>query len=203
MRYDIDKYSPSEDIFYNIPELRDIKSFKDYPGSRAGELNRDHVIRYIILLYSEDSILNKRPMPPLKERKTQAATIAGFPKKGPKKEFVVAVKRKLFELDSERIVAMIFDYLIAQKNWTWNEICTIEQMLEEYTKIRLAPIKEDAEKGFDIQAAKRKSDLTKDSEEMLKKLESYYKDFFKNHEDDSEKLKRVRVRIEDLARPAF
>jgi len=197
MRYDVDSVSSREPLIFHIPELAKLESFKNYPGTHGKELNADWVAKYVVLLYSEDSILNKRPMPPLKERKEQAATIAGFVKKS--ENWNKNIQNKLFNLESDYVVSMVFEFLIHQKNYIWTSICATEQTIDEYLKIAFTQIKKEDE-GYNLMDAKRKKELMDLNKELIVDLDSYYKEFFKGHEEDASKLRRKRTRIEDLAK---
>ena len=139
------------------------------------------VIRYLLLLYSKDSILNVKPMRPLQERQLKAAALAGF-EKNSKGEFHAQVKFILFELGSEDVFNFVFAYLIYQNNYIWSEICTLEQQLAENQRIRMRPV--EADKDKDIMAAmEKKSNLTKHYKDLHKNLQDSLNEFYGDHDE--------------------
>lgn len=139
------------------------------------------VIRYIVILYSKDSFLNKKPMRPLTERQLKAAALAGFEKQRDG-EFHPQVRFSLFELGAEEIFDFVFGYLVYQKNYVWSEICTLEAQISENQRIRMRAIESDKDK--DIMAAMdKKASLTKHYKEWHKSLEDNMNEFFGDHEE--------------------
>jgi hypothetical protein len=96
---------------------------------------------------------------------------------------------------------MIFDYLKHQNNHVWTEICTTEQELDEYTRLRLNPVADEKDKDT-LTAAEKKDKLRNFCKAMIKDLEEYYNKFFQDHEDVKQKVKSEKkfYKIEDYAR---
>ena len=200
MRFDVAAIKEGEDVLFNIPELKRIESWNNYPGTPGGELNKDMVVRYMIYMYSVDSILVKKNPPlALSERKMRAAELAGF-ERDKKGKFNHNIEFKLFDTCSEWVVDMIVDYLIFQKHHVWTEICTTEQEYAEYIKLRFAPVEDEKDKDT-LLAAEKKNKLRDSCKSMIKDLESYYIEFFKDNSDVKSKAdKAVRTTLENLAK---
>lgn len=184
MRFDICSIEDKKNVLYNFPELKEIESFRDYPGAAGGELNQDMVVKYVVILYSEDSFLNTRPAKELGDRKLMAAEAAGFPR-NKQNEFEEDVTTKLFNLSSFEVLRMAVDYLIFQKKHLWTEIVTTEQEYEEYIRLRLDPVSSEHDKDT-LMAADKKSKLRSDCKMMLKDLKVMYKEMFTDNSDVEE-----------------
>jgi hypothetical protein len=199
MVFDVMSVPKGQDVIFNMPELGNIESFKMYPGTPGGELNRDLVVKYVVILYSQDSILNKRIRVELEERKYKAADLAGF-ERNKKGEFHPNIISKLFNLESDYIVRMIVDFLIIQNNILWTEICTTEQEYAENLRLRFEAIEEDKDKDK-YTAAKTKGAVRELCKGILKDLDEYYSRFFKDNDDVKNKHKKAqRMTLEQLAK---
>jgi hypothetical protein len=198
MKYDV--CAITGDVLNAIPTLDSMSSFKAYPGSTRGELNRDSVVKYVVLMYSQDSILNQKPPIDLPERKLKAAELAGF-ERGSSGSFRKSIVDKLFNLKSNYVLDMVFDYLKHQNNHIWTEICTNEQELDEYTRRRLTPVSDEKDKD-EMAALEKKDKFRASCKAIIKDLDEYYSRFFQDHEDVKEKVKSEKkfYKIEDYAR---
>lgn len=218
MAFDVDSVSDNKDILTEMPKLKEFSSFKGYSGSMGGGMNRNRVIKYIVLMYSHDTVLNQRPPLELNDRKLRAAEIAGFEreKSGKFRKIIVdqlfhliTPKKDDDESDvkkikySHSILDMVFEYLKAQKSHIWTEICTQEQELDEYIRLRLQPVSDDKDKDTLI-ALEKKDKLRASCKAMLKDLANYYKDFFADHDDVAESVKEEKkyYTMETLAKDA-
>jgi hypothetical protein len=136
-----------------------------------------NVVKYILVLYSKDSWMNKKPMRPLEERQVKAAIYAGFEQKnGRFNEMVYA----LMELNSDKIFYFTFNYLIYQNDFLWSEICTLEQQMIENQKIRMKFITGKTDSDF-IKMSKDKAPLTNVYREWYKAYQEYLGEFFGDH----------------------
>lgn len=202
MVFDVDAIDNSQAILSEYSKLQDVRGFVEYPGTVNGELNKDMVIKYVVLLYSTDSILNQRPPLELRQRKLKAADIVGFDrdKKGNFKEEVV---EKLFNLKSSYIIEAVFDYLMFQNTHLWTSICSTEQALMESNKIIMTPVSDEKDKD-NVSSMKSKLQLIPINTDTKKLLDNLYKDFFMDNEDVKQKVKTEQkyFRIEDLAKEA-
>ncbi len=129
----IDIFKDAEDVFAN-ENLCEIKCFMDYQKSPDASFAVDKVVIYVVLLYSKDSILNKKPMPQLKDRKNKAAILAGL---NPEQ---TEVKELIFDLISPSIRDMISDYVLHQSDPEWTERVVVSEQLDENIRIRMKPI---------------------------------------------------------------
>lgn len=175
------------------PELQRLKSWSEYKGAI-----KEKAFRYIILLYSKDSILNDRVPEPLDVRKVKAADLAGF-KRNPDGQHGKTVRNQLFNLKDSKIVEMVTEYMIYQDNLTWSEIIAAEQSYWEYFKIRMKSV--DAEKDADIiKASKDKETLRMHAKEIKKDLEKLYKEFYSDHTDVQEANKQGEINLQTYAK---
>jgi len=161
------------------PSIRKYEEFTSYGGTPEGMLNRDKVIHYINYMYSERSPLIKNFRDNLGERKLNAAKMAGFDSKeinGDK------VKDELFDLKEEKVFKMIMTFIKIQKNTLLSSIVTAEQALYEFHGIIAKPLQSTDEKDVTI-AAKNKSAILKECDEIRERLKGYYKEFFGDNDD--------------------
>lgn len=201
MRFDVLSVPQGQNVLHNFPDLKRIESFVEYPGSQGGELNQDLTIKYVVLLYSEDSILNKKPAIELSERKLMAAEYAGF-ERDKRNEFNAEVTQKLFNINSRYVLSMIVDYLIFQKKHLWTEIVTLEQEYEEYIRLRMDPVSAEHDKDT-LMAAEKKDKLRAACKGMRKDLDHFYKEFFTDNSDVKDLHNQEdKVTLEKMARKA-
>lgn len=130
------------------------------------------LVKYIVLLYSEDSTLNIRPPMPLDERQKRALDMSKLSKIGVKK-----VRRFVLELQDRRIFEFIFEYLTKQKRFTWQEIITLETQILENQKLRLRPVDEESGKD-ELMAFEKKGKMTLMYKEWYSTLKEFYDEFY-------------------------
>ena len=96
MRFNLENIGEDKDVLKLFPQLAKIDSWKRYYSTK---MSKNRVLRYVIFLYSNDSVLNENPPRLLEERMASAATMAGFPqdKEGNFSEDVNNLLFKLFE----------------------------------------------------------------------------------------------------------
>ena len=189
----------NESILGNFPELRNIESFRTYPGTPGDEMNQDMVIKYIVLLYSVDSILNEKPLPPLQDRKFKAADMAGFPRDS-RNNFTQEVQTKLFALGCDYIINMAHAFLVYQNSNTWAEICILQQEIQELQINRFEPVsgKDDKER---IMALEKKNKFMESCHVRIKIVEEYLKKFYTDNTDLEKKVdKKTRTTLESRAK---
>jgi hypothetical protein len=189
-----------------FPELSNIESWGKLI-SDSQEMVPVKIKKYIILVYSKDSILNTVPRRELNERKIQAAKLSGF-RQDNEGKFWPSVYRQVINMDvhsaSEKggfnrprqILDMVIDYLIFQNQWTWTKIIAIEENMQLLLKAYMQPIKTSG-KGVDsikgITANIKKNDFIQMIEDDEAKLEKLYSNLFNN---DSEIKNELNGRIE-------
>lgn len=217
MYLDVLKYQ--DDVFAD-ERLNEIKAFHDYIKNQERQFDVNAIITYVVLLYSKDSILNKKPMAQLKDRRVRAATLAGLNVEQ------TTVQELLFDLLSEPVRDLIIDYLLWQNDPEWTERCIIDAQLEENRRIRLKPIQNKTttpapkkkrkkdEEEFDIDgevdptqddnyiitASDKKFKLTTQAEEysaMIKKLDLII--FLDHDQVKSAAIRRKRNTLESMA----
>jgi len=127
------------------------------------------VAKFIVLLYSEDSILNTRPPKSFDERQAIAAKRSGFePKDG---KFDPSVQINLFDLADAHVFEFVFEYLTKQKKMLWIDIITLESQMLENVRVRLSPV-------TDAKAAAEKDKLLNMFGKHRTKLGDYYDEFY-------------------------
>jgi hypothetical protein len=137
-------------------------------------------MRYIVLLYSEDSLLNVRPPIPLEERQIRALDMAGFKLNDGRPSEEVSLY--LMTLQDRRVFEFIFEYLARQKKFVWQEIITLETRIMENQMLRLRPVDEKSGKD-EMVAFEKKGALTKMYKEWYGSLKETYDDFYGDNEN--------------------
>lgn len=216
MQFDVDSVAEGEDILFRMKELEEIKAFKSYKGSLGGGLDRNKTIKYIILMYSHDSILNKKPPLTVEERQMRSADLAKFTRNR-NGEFEDEVIEKLFYLQDEAILNMIVEYLYYQKKALWTEIVTCEHESQEFTRLRMKPVDnvvmkkgkvEDSKSTVSdkdiIAGAEKKDKLWKGCQDRVKYLKECYAEFFLDDDGLRNKIETAKpTSLESLAKTGF
>ena len=181
----IDILSECDDLFEKFHELTNIVEMVNYmKGGDKGKW-KSKVIKYIVLLYSFDSILNKRPVIELNERKMKAADMVGFTRhKGG--DFEKRTK-ELFDLDDSNYIDMVFGFLKYQNETLWKEIVATEGMVDQYIKGMMQVVDMDDDKKA-LEALNVKSKLRQEVRNMNQDLKDMYRQFYKDHSDVQEKV---------------
>ena len=194
---EIEKHLEADDILKSIPEISDIKEFvllargaKDVPKWMISI--HKNIIVYIILIYDKNSFFNaRRGSMSLSERKLKAAQLSEI-------KVTKNIEAKLFHQEDDFVFDLIFAILKAQNSYLWMQIIYTESMLDEYFRIIARPLEIDSDKDL-VQAMSNKSKVRVESKEMVKDLQVYYDQFFKEHEDVRTK-KRERDSLEKRAK---
>jgi len=198
--------------------LRNGECFLNYERDAEGDLPVKEVMTYVVLLYTKESFLNKKPMEPLKDRRVKAANIAGLSSDSD------TVKDKIFDLGSDKIRELILGYLIQQNQMIWMERCIIEAQILENQRIRFKPItnkvvapvagkkkkgEEDIDSGgknieldddkYIVEASSKKAILTDHFSKYFDLLKKYDLEIFQDHEDVKAAVKKTRTTIESVA----
>ena len=192
MLIDIDAVPEGENAVYEIPFLSRIDSWVKF---NVDFVPKDKLLKYIVVLYSYDSFLNQRNPIPLSERKQRALEFAGI-------ENSDEVTNGLLLLENDVVLAMIQDFLIAQRHNLWTEIVTTEQQYEEAVRLRLQPIKSNAKDTEQLTAANKKKTLRIDCKEMQGDIENFYRKFYQGHDDVQEEVRKRSTSLESIARNA-
>lgn len=184
---------PPGDILKAWPAVTDIKCFAEFISKQKTIEESERVpiretIVYIVLLYSKDSFLNKKPVETLEKRILKAAKLAGLDTEDEK------IQKAVFDLDNEEVRNTVVDYLIEHDNSDWSNRCAIAAQMRENLRIRSKPIeKEKAEKEII-----NKHLLTQhysDYANILKKLDA---DIFLGHDNVRDEAVRTRTTLESL-----
>ena len=193
MSLDVLGAKPGEDLFEYCPKLKDIRCFTDYKKDPDPAIDTEKLIAYVVLLYSKDSFLNKRPIENLRDRRTKAATLVGLDYEDER------IIQYLFNLDNDKILDLILGYLIYQNNTLWTERTTIEIQMDESQRIRMRPVDSDKDKDL-LEAFNKKASLTLHFATWYKILKEYDAEIFFDHDDVKEKNKRQRTSLEAYAK---
>jgi hypothetical protein len=180
------------------PKLRVLGFWAEYND----DIPTNNLLSYLLFLYSPDSPVNKRYGIPLIERKYQALLLAGFGhlrKKGG--DWAADVQTYLIELRNDTIIMMIVDYLKLLNQKVWTEINTLEQELEEATRLRMRPVSSIDDKAT-LQAAEIKGKLRRDSKEIIELLSVYNRQFYGDAHAEELKVKvhQSRTSVESRAK---
>lgn len=154
-----------------------LKSYEDFENHMEGmtksvkSFNVVSVVKYIVLLYSEDSFLNQNPPLTLEERQRSAVRISGLPMNDSK--VITIVETQVVDLGDESIFKFIFEYLVREKKHLWQEIVSLETNMLENQKLRMKPVSDDSMSDF-----VKKDPLIKMYKVWRKQLHEYYDEFY-------------------------
>ena len=186
MKVDIDAIPEDKDATKEIEFLKNLKSWRNI---EIENIPRWNLHRYMVILYCHDSFLNKRNPLPISERKIAALKFARIKK-------TAKVEKELLMLDNDLILLMVRDLLIAQNNYLWIEIVSLEKQIEEAVRIRLTPNL----KAEQVQANLVRQ-LTVDCKTWQGDLNSNYKKFYRDHADVNGKIRARATTLELIAIP--
>ena len=179
-----------EEMLINPDEIKTVQdveerfaTYKTFEDLLVGlellqEIDLVKLVKYIVLLYSDDSTLNVKPPMGLEERQARASQMAGF--KMYDNQPVVIVKKYLIELESRQIFEFIFEFITKQKKFVWQEIITLETQLLENQRLRMRPV--DEEKG-ELAAFEKKGKLTIMYKDWYQNLKEMYNEFYGDNEN--------------------
>lgn len=189
----IDIYSAEEkeDLTNKFPLLKRYEEFTSFEGSMGGELNRNKVIRYIVILYSSKSDIVKTYKDDLQIRKEESALYAGFEKKE-----MAQVDNDLYQLKNEKIVKMIMRFLLIQNVRLWTTICSIEQSFYQTSALLMSPFDQEGQHKDKYGAAVKQKPLRAEMIEMTSQLDGLYDKMFNDNAD----LKTQYDKDDDLRR---
>jgi hypothetical protein len=193
MAIDILPHLEDDHIFESLPVLGKLPSFVKYASNQLPILPVNNTFAYIILLYSQDSILNGFPMPELRERQQRSLELS----KLNKEEYKNITEVYLTTLDSEDVLNMAFEYIIFQGNLDWEEIVAIERLRYNY----LRSVTDNTALN-DPAKLKNKSIILEEIKSMTSELKIRYHDFFAGDDKLISKGRSVAYRdyIEDRAK---
>ena len=186
MKVDIDAIPEDKDA---TKEIEFLKSLKSWRNIEIENIPRWNLHRYMVILYCHDSFLNKRNPLPIGERKIAALKFAKIKK-------TAKVEKELLLLGNDLILLMVRDLLIAQNNYLWIEIVSLEKQIEEGVRIRLTPNL----KAEQVQANLVRQ-LTVDCKTWQGDLNSNYKKFYRDHGDVNDKIRARATTLELIAIP--
>ncbi len=129
----IDVLSSIKNVF-DLDSVSQVKCFVEYKKNQEESIDINKLVCYVVMLYSQDSPLNKKPIPPLGERKIKAAVISGF---DPDSEYI---SETVMELGSSKVRDLVLDYMTSFFPVEWVERNIVSEQLYENQKIRLKPI---------------------------------------------------------------
>ena len=192
----------------HYPELYEVEDIKHFlvveEKKSAGEKTKDKIyrnraLRYMIWLYSKDSILNTKPQEALRDRKYKALDLAGFQVNHASKEYPSKIIRGLVELRDVKFMRAVLAYLReVQKKELWSEIIVTEEQHFEALRLRMEPVM----KGNDgMKQAEYKKKLAVNCKELMIDIRQYWDEFWEDNLDLKEVGKdEIYMTIEDRAK---
>lgn len=186
---------PAGDILKVCPDITDYKCFMEFMSAQKVADKDERVpiretIIFIILLYSKDSFLNKKPVEELQARLYKAAKLSGL---DPEDE---DIQKAIFYLDNESVRNTVVDYLISQSDANWSHRCAIAAQMAENLRIRMKPIvNEKADK--DILNKHLLTEHYRDYGNEIKKLDN---DIFLGHTNVRNEAVKKRTTLESLVK---
>lgn len=193
MTFDVCSAPDKENILNVFPELRNVYEFNLPCGDNEF---KNKLIKFIVLLYSEDSILNQKPPIEIDERKRRAAYLAGFQRHA-NNRFSDEVEDAVFALNDENVLTLVLGYLKFQNKILWTEIITTEQQWWENIQLRIKGVRLEAGEDYDKMyktASYYKVNLRKEGKSIKDDLLEMYKDFYGDHDDLREKMNQTEKR---------
>jgi hypothetical protein len=176
MRIDIMSIPDDESIYDAYPELLEMESW--------AYIEEELILRYIILLYSSDGPLNKKPVIPLPQRKLKACQMVKLMDKG--------LVETVISLKDPKIVEAIFEFLRFMDAFdiVWREIVTTEQEITTLQIARMEDVDVDVKQDFDVKdkfaAMEKRTKFMKEVDIRTERLQTLYDQFFGDHEDVQE-----------------
>ncbi len=175
------KYDPFvEDIFGKYPELRTMDSWKDFKMHNT----HDKVLRFIIVMYSKDSPILK--IPDYSDRVSVTLKLLHVMSG----HLVYDILLNLTGTKDFDVLLMIHDYLSFQNNKLFSLIVINEHSFNVLQKEMLDRTEaSDDNKMMDVLIKKNK--MMKEMDEISKRLDTYYAEFFMDNEEVRAKIDRM------------
>jgi hypothetical protein len=177
------------------------KVLEKYPKLKGmlGEAE-DKVVRYILLMYDQNSPL-RHHYPDLTKRKQFAADLAGFDLD---KDDVIGLYEFKVNNDEgfephEELIRLTMKYLKYQNNMVWQMIVSNEQAFFEYNKRVMMPVDGSRDKDI-LQAVEIKTKIMQSMDDIYQRLQKYNRDLTGGDDMLEEVLtKKKRLRPEEIA----
>ena len=173
---ELDSRDAIEAVFGEYSTFEDLPIFLE----TVFGINLEQVIKYTVLIYSEDSLLNTRPPMPLEERQVRALDMIGVSLEDG--EIPPILRTYLFNLDNRQVFEFVFEYLTKQKKFVWQEIMTLETQILENQRLRLRPVNEDSGKD-ELMAFEKKGKMTIMYKEWYQSLKEMYDEFYGDNDN--------------------
>lgn len=178
----------------DLYEIEAVRVFSQMGDDKEEQTWRNMAINYMVWLYSVDTMLNVKPVEPLKDRKLKAARLAGFKLDDETNQFDDKVIKDLMDLADQEFREAVVQYLIHQKNELFSEIITCEEEHHEAMRLRIAPAK-------DAKDAADKKNLRAQSKELVHDIRQGWDEFWEDHDDLREDGQAMAYKsIDDRAR---
>jgi len=187
---------PAGDLLRVWPGICDIRHFAEFLNEQRAADEDDRVpiretIVYVILLYSKDSFLNKKPVEDLQTRIAKAAKLAGLDGENE------SIQKAIFYLGNDYVRELVVEYLISQNVPNWSNRCALDAQMAENLRIRFKPIQSEKANN-DILNKHVLTEHYRDYANEIKKLDS---EIFLGHENvRDEAVIRKRTTIESLVK---
>jgi len=173
MRVDPGLIVDRDDVYTFMPQIDSLKLLEN--EVMAKKLSFVKLVKYVIFLYSEDTVLNIRPLRELKDRKQRAAILSGFMYRKGSVDFPKTIDDMVFNLGWESFFNVVMEYYQYQSP-VWAEISTLQQQIWENHRFRMMP-------ATSVQDFAKKDSLTKFFREWNKQLTENIDVFYSDHDD--------------------
>jgi len=205
---------------FQLRAVAEHQAFTKYKADPEQSLPTEALVAYVIYLYSKDSPLLTKPIPPLAQRRIMACREMGLDHDDEN------VKSLVFDLESEKVQDLILGYLFSLNEYLWAERNILEIQIQENHKLRMKPIKNKTaqapkkkskkkeEDEFDVdledddredddkyllEASDKKSKLTDHFKKYYDLMRQYDLEIFGDHDNVKKASKKRRTTLESLA----
>jgi hypothetical protein len=170
LKFKIHSLKKDELVLDKFPDLKKYRAI-----NRSRYPNLDMILRYIIYLYDPGSDLVTE-VPDLPSRKRHAATLAGYTQE-------TEELATIFEFKEPKVVDLIHCFLTeVYHNRDYREWCTLQQELDQYTRLRMKSLEDDTDDSSDdlnlFKASDIQGKLRKQCEDIHEKLDRLEKKIF-------------------------
>lgn len=158
------------------PDLASIKSFASFT-KESKIANKTAIMKYIIMLYSIDSPINKKPLLPLMERKVLAARYSELITANDTADLLREQFGNVVMLEEDIYINIVFDFLLSQNELLWVKLSAVEQAIENAMRRLMKPI-DSTDDNKELDAHKKNLELLKTVNEYEKAMNEYIEEFF-------------------------
>lgn len=143
--------------------------------------DKDKIIQYVELMYSEKSELNQ--INDLTQRKRKAIEESGITDHD--------LIESLVNLSNDDLNLIIFEYLTRQNSNKYTQLCADQQLLWEMQQEILKPIEGDS-KDERLKAVEYKDKVSIRSTDLLRRINQVYSEIYRNDEEIAVAVRTIR-----------